>query len=70
VDAVTNDSWRAVAAEASAAKAEAIDYAVNVLAGIDGALDPIETPQLRNAVAVLERARDRHAAAAKLGAVA
>lgn len=65
-----NDGWRNADADASHAKAEAIQNAVDTLAGLDGALDAVETPTLRNTIRLLERARDRHETAAKLRAVA
>ena len=65
-----NEQWRTADAEASAAKAEAIQFALDTLRGIDGTLDTIETRLVRNTASVLERARDRHETAAKLKAVA
>jgi hypothetical protein len=65
-----NDDWRHADVDANHAKAEAIQHAIDTLRGLDGALDSIETPLIRNTIAVLERARDRHETAAKLRAVA
>ena len=65
-----NESWKSADADAHLAKAEAIQNAVDSLQGLDGVLDAIETPTVRNVIALLERARDRHETAAKLQAVA
>lgn len=63
-----NEAWRSADAEAHSAKAEAIQNAIDTLAGLNGALDSIEGSLVRNTVGVLDRARERHETAAKLGA--
>jgi hypothetical protein len=65
-----NEQWRTADAEAHEAKAEALSFACGVLEGVTPVLDSVEQPILRNAHDVLERARERHEQAAKLGAVA
>ena len=61
-----NEAWESAYADAHQAKAEALEQAIGCLEGLDGALDNIESPVIRNAVALLERARERHERAGKL----
>lgn len=63
-----NEQWKTAAAEADMAKAEALEHAAHVVTGVEEILDAVEMPIVRNTVAVLERARERHEAAAKLAA--
>jgi hypothetical protein len=65
-----NEAWRGPDADAHLAKAEALEHAAETLAGVEGILDVVEAPVIRNAVALLERARDRHEHDAKLGRAA
>lgn len=66
----TNTQWRGAEADAHEAKADALRFAAETVEGIIDALEPLEQPSVRNAVAVMERARERHDAAGRLAAVA
>lgn len=65
-----NDQWRNLDADAHESKAEALDFASQTVEGVEPMLDAVEVPVIRNARAILERARNRHIDAAKLGRVA
>lgn len=65
-----NEQWRRTDADAHEAKAEALKFAEETVDGVMEVLAPIEQPIIRNAVAVMQRARERHETAAKLGKVA
>jgi hypothetical protein len=65
-----NEQWKHSDADAHADKADALAVAIETVGGVLPMLDAIEQPTIRNAVALLERARDRHEQAAKLGRAA
>lgn len=65
-----NEQWKQADADAHADKADALAVAIETVGGVLPMLDAIEQPTIRNAVALLERARDRHEQAAKLGRAA
>jgi hypothetical protein len=65
-----NEQWRNADADAHEAKAEAIETAMEALAGLTGALDSVEELAIVQTVNLLQRARARHDKAAKLGRAA
>jgi hypothetical protein len=65
-----NDHWKEIDADAHAAKAEALDFAAQTLAGVEAVLDAVEAPVIRNAVSLLTNAKERHEQAAVLGRAA
>lgn len=65
-----NEAWRHSDADAHMAKAEALDVALETLKGVEAMLDAVEQPIIRNTVALLTNAKERHENAAALGRAA